>query len=214
MPRGLLRRTTLGLAFSVLAAGGPATAQKQKFDRAELVAHRLGAQYSQWLVGPVARMATQAEIDEFLALRSDDGAELFVEEFWRSRDDDPSQDGNAVRELFAQRAAAADEEFTEAAYPGRRTDRGTTLILYGKPEQTEYEQFHDVSEPDVELWKYPKKADRGLDGRRPERQYRFARRGDLTTFYRPRDPSDIRNRFGREPRFPSSDTGRFPDERP
>lgn len=211
----IARRTgALLLLLLALLSSGIASAQKSKFNRAELIQHRLGSKYAQWLVGPLARMASRAEVDEFLGLSSDDEAAIFVEEFWRRRDPDPSQESNPVRELYEQRAAVADSQFTEAAYSGRRTDRGTVLILYGEPEHKEFEEFRDVDEPDVELWKYPKKADEGLDGRRPERQYRFARRGDLTSFYQPRDPSDIRNRLGREPRLPSTGRGRFPSDPP
>jgi hypothetical protein len=110
-----------------------------------------------------------------------------------------------VRELYDTRAAEADKKFPEAAVAGRRTDRGTIYVLYGDPENTEYEELRDVSGPDIELWRYAKNAEPGLDGRRPERQYRFAKLGDLTRFYGSKEINDQerRRRQRAEPGFPS-----------
>ncbi|MDX1382474.1 MAG: GWxTD domain-containing protein [Thermoanaerobaculia bacterium] len=202
------RGQALALGLTAFLAA-PLTAQRER-DRVELLQPFLGASYSQWLVGAVGRMATPEEIDGFMALRADAEAEAFVAEFWRRRDPDPDAAGNPTKELFDQRVAEADRRFSEAAYSGSRTDRGTILILYGEPERISFEEQRDVSEPDVELWQYPKKAEEGLDGRRPQRKYRFARRGDLTTFYRPRDPADPRRRVGREPTYRSPRSDPFP----
>lgn len=152
----------------------------------------LGPRYAQWLVGPVACMARDDEIRDFLALQSDEEAARFINGFWQRRDPDPDRGGNKVRELFDERAAEADKKFLEGTYLGRRTDRGTVFILYGPPEEISYEEFRNVREPNVELWKYPKRAQPGLDGRRPERSYRFAKQGDLTSFYKPSRSRDSR----------------------
>ena len=199
------------LGCLALGSATPLSAQKRRGSEG-LLHHRLSAEYSQWLVGPISWMATPDEIDGFLALRADEEAAEFIEPFWLRRDPDPSREGNPPRELFERRAARADDDYSEVSVAGRRTDRGTIFILYGPAESSEYEELRDVSEPDVELWKYPKKAQEGLDGKRPARRYRFARRGDVATFYRPRDPTDIRNRLGREPQPPRG--GGFPDQRP
>jgi GWxTD domain-containing protein len=188
----------MGLVVCALAA--PALAQKGA-DREALLQPFLDGELTQWLVGAIGRMADKGEIEEYMGLVDNDEAELFIERFWSRRDATPDTELNEMRVLFDQRSAEADRLYSEAAYAGRRTDRGMTFVLYGEPEKVEYEQFLNVDEPDVELWYYSKKAEKGLDGRRPERRYRFARRGDLTTFYRARDPDDPRNRLGRPPSF-------------
>jgi GWxTD domain-containing protein len=194
---------------TLLCAAPPAAVGAQKaYSPEELFQPFLGAELSQWLVGPIARLATEQEIDDYLRLKSDDDARAFVDQFWARRDADPARPGNPLLELYDRRAAEADKKFSEAAVAGRRTDRGTIHILYGAPETVEYEEFQDVSGPDVELWRYPKQAEAGLDGRRPQREYRFAKLDDLTRFFSARDLRDPRRRRdASEPGFPSGGPG-------
>ena len=188
----------------VAAVPTPVPASQKDYSPEELFQPFLGAELSQWLVGPIARLATEEEIDGYLRLKTDDEARRFIEEFWAERDTDASSSENRTLELYETRAAEADQKFTEATVAGRRTDRGTIHILYGAPESVEYEEFQDVSGPDIELWRYAKKAEEGLDGRRPQREYRFAKLDDLTRFYSPRDLRDPRRDRDRvEPGFPS-----------
>jgi GWxTD domain-containing protein len=195
------RRAVLVLALPVLVAAGlaaPARAAQKVHSAEELFQPFLQGDLAHWLVGPIGRLATEDEITQYLRLKTPDEANQFIEQFWAKRDPDPSKPGNAVRELFESRAAEADQKFVEAAVAGHRTDRGTIWVLYGEPEKMDHEQGRDVSGPDVELWHYSKQAEAGLDGRRPEKEYRFWKKGDLTTFYSQReserDASDPRRR--------------------
>lgn len=191
----------LGLALHGLTT--PARAAKKSYSAEDLFQPFLGAELSQWLVGPIARLATEQEIDDYLRLKTDADARRFIDQFWATRDSDPARPGNPALELYERRAAEADKEFSEAAVAGRRTDRGTIHILYGPPESVDHEEYQDVSGPDIERWLYPKKPEAGLDGRHPERQYRFAKLGDLTRFYSPNDARDPRRRRETQPGFPS-----------
>lgn len=201
---------SLGRGFGLLAAllclsVALVAAERSDYSRSALLQPFVGPELAQWLVGPIARMASESEIEAYLELRSDDEARVFIEEFWRQRDPTPEEEEvNEARLLFEQRATEADKKYTESAVSGRRTDRGTIYILYGPPESVEFEQYRDVDGPDVELWRYAKGAEKGLDGRRPERIYRFARQGDLTSFYSPRDFRSPRRRRSpdRPPLFP------------
>lgn len=190
--------------LTTLLLGLPAASAAKGPRPEDLVHPFLEGELAQWLVGPIGAMASRDEIEGYLALRDKEAARSYIEEFWARRDDDPDDGINRVRQLFEQRAEEADRRYTEAAYAGRRTDRGTVYILYGDPDETEYEQFVDVEGPDVELWQYDKKSPPGLDGRRPQRRYRFARVGDVTTFYSPRDPGDPRHRRTGGASFPGS----------
>jgi GWxTD domain-containing protein len=145
----------------------------------------LGPEYSQWLVGPVALLASPEEREAYLAQRDDAAAARFIEGFWQRRDPRPAEPGNPLRALFESRAAEADRRFSEAGYLGRRTDRGTVFVVYGEPADTRFDVGQYVEEPPHEVWVYGDAAATGLDGRRPMASYRFARRGDLTVFYRP-----------------------------
>ena len=194
---------TVALAATMV---GPVLGAQKVHTAEELFQPFLEGELSQWLVGPIGRLATEDEITDYLRLKTADEANQFIEQFWARRDPDPSKPGNPVRELFEARAAEADKEYSEAAVAGRRTDRGTIYVLYGTPEAVDYEEYRDVSGPDIELWRYAKNAEAGLDGRRPEKQYRFAKLGDLTRFYGSREMQDQerKSRRNAEPSgFPS-----------
>jgi GWxTD domain-containing protein len=168
------------------AFGAGAVASEQR-SREELMQPFLGDSYSRWLMGGIHLMASDAEVEGYLMLRDDDAARAYIDAFWSRRE-------AAVRDLYEQRARYADDEFTEGHVAGRLTDRGAIYIVYGPPASIEYEEFRDVSEPDVELWRYAKKAERGLDGKKPGRIYRFARQGDLTSFYKLPSTEELRRR--------------------
>jgi GWxTD domain-containing protein len=197
------------LAVAITTLTGTVSAAQKVHTAEDLFQPFLEGDLSQWLVGPIGRLATEDEITQYLRLKTADDAKTFIDAFWARRDPDPGKDGNPVRELYETRATEADKKFSEAAVSGRRTDRGTIHILYGAPESVDYEQFRDVSGPDVELWRYSKKAEAGLDGRRPEKEYRFAKLGDLTRFYGAREMNDQerKRRQNAEPGFPSSAPG-------
>lgn len=188
-PRGERRQPCgfawLALALILLAAGWPAAGARGRKGESveELMNPLLGPEHSLWLAGPIARMASDEEVEAYKTLVDDAAAAAFIEEFWRRRDPEPDFPRNPRRELFDQRAEEADRLFRESGVPGRRTDRGTIFVLYGPPEEEEFEISPHPDDPAILVWKYPRDAAEGLDGQRPERIYRFIKRGDLTTFY-------------------------------
>lgn len=170
------RLRVLALGLLILTVAGGSSAQKFKqFDRLDVTNLLLGPEYSQWLVGPIAHIASEAERNEYLSLADDAAAEQFIDAFWQQRPE--------AQKLFDRRAEQADKRYTEGTFVGSRTDRGTIFVLYGEPESTEYEEHRNIEDPDVERWVYLKSADEGLDGKKPRRQYRFAKEGDVTEFF-------------------------------
>ena len=167
---------------------------------ADLTNPFLGPDYSAWLIGPVARIATPAEVKAYLALHDDREAATFIDQFWEKRKAAkgtapgaagaapifPMPGRNPVLALFEERAAVADKKYSESGIIGRRTDRGTILILYGPPKKGGFEVAPNPNDPAIEVWEYLADAPAGLDGKQPDRFYRFAKRGDLTVFYVPR----------------------------
>lgn len=186
----------LVLAPLVLAGCGSGGAAPSR-SATELVNFQLGPRYSHWLVGPIAHMATPEDVRGYLALTDDFAAVDFVEGFWRRRDPDPEERGNPVRRAFEASVAVADRMYSEAGILGRRTARGTIRVLYGEPESIEY-QIDPRGNAPIEVWSYPADAPPGLDGRRPERFYRFQKVGELTRFYRPGSQRPARP-IGRRP---------------
>lgn len=186
----LRRRLAVGLVGLVLAllVTSPAVAAKKlkNFDRELLIQPFLGPGHAEWLIGPIARIADKDEAEAYLRLDTDAAAAAFVDEFWRKRDPDPDVPGNALRDLFEERAAEADKLYSEGQVRGRNTDRGTLHVLYGPPAEIDYDIAQWPGGPPLILWKYPKGADKGLDGERPAKLYRLIRLGDLTVFYEDR----------------------------
>lgn len=192
------RTSVVFLALGLLLAP-PVSAKKKKdkkpTDPNELFNPLLGIEYSHWLVGAIAEIATVEEIHEYLELLSDEDAKAFIDAFWAKRAEGYGYFDKKPREIYEERAAEADKQFSEGAYPGRRTDRGTIYILFGKPEEVEFETPYEVGMPTLEAWKYPKDAEPGLSGEPPERSYRFAEIDGSKVLYKGqkmrRDPRDL-----------------------
>lgn len=172
-----------GLALLVVGcASAPTTARR--FDTSALTNLKLSPTWAQYLVGPLARVATNGELDEFAALTDDGAAAAFVERFWAARDPQPEKPGNPVRDLFDARAAEADKRFTQAGYLGRRTDRGTIWVLHGEPDESDFEPNPYGRGDLVEVWRYKPAVRRiDLNQRAPDQIYRFLQNGDLKVFY-------------------------------
>lgn len=181
-----------GMILCVLAAVTPAVAQDPSL--VEDMNPLLGPKYAQWMVGAVGQIASKAEREEFLYLRSDAEAERFIEAFWAS------PEHQLIKQLFDQRATEADRIFGEAGIAGRKTDRGTIFILFGPPTTEEIEELRNVDDPDVLLWTYERKAvGKGLNGERPAKMYRFVKVGDLTRMFKKGDRLDPVEQRRRDP---------------
>ena len=180
---------------AVLVAAGPLRADEKR-TREELTNFLLGAEYSQWLVGAISQIADKKEIDRYLELSTDEQAREFIDRFWAERA--PKGDfavwpGRGPRDVFRRRAQEADRLYTEGVTLGRRTDRGTIYVLYGEPAEVTYEIDEEPPYDSIEVWRYDKKAAKGLDGRRPKSHYRFVEEDGLTVTYRQR--LSMRNRM-------------------
>jgi GWxTD domain-containing protein len=164
-------------------ATAPVLARLKTFDAADLTNFRLGPEHAQWLVGPIAHLATEAERRQYLDLTEDSAAEAFIEAFWAHRGPNLVFPPTGPKYVFEERAIEADRVFSEGTFLGRRTDRGTVFILYGSPQSVEHASSPTRFGPPIEIWNYPKKAENGLDGRRPDRSYGFRMQDSVTRFF-------------------------------
>ncbi len=186
----------------------PADAAKRKKSKLpkrrpveELINPLVGPGLSTWLVGAISWMASKDEVDRYLVLTEETDAVTFVEQFWKSRDPEPRFEANPRRELFEERLVEAEKRFREAGVAGHRSDRGTVYVLYGEPEKVEFELAEEASDPPVEEWFYAADSEVGLDGRQPQKRFRFSKVGSVTVFHR-RSVSTNRSRTLRDPRRP------------
>lgn len=180
--------------LTVLAASG----LKKPAELEDLFNPLLGVEYSHWLVGPIYHMASGAEVDAYLDLVSDEEAASFIEDFWRQRNVDTPVFQETPQDIFQQRSEEANKRFSENAFPGQRTDRGTIYILYGEPESVTYESPRKVGDRTMEVWTYGKDGEAGLDGVRPKKTFRFVEIDGSTVFFtgqqlKPRDRLRRRN---------------------
>jgi GWxTD domain-containing protein len=170
------------VALLAAGCGGGVSAPRSE---AALTNPFLGPEYTSWLVGPISRLASPQEIQQYLALKDDGQAAAFVQAFWDRRDPAPDRPGNQIREALEERSAAADRLYSEAGLLGRRTDRGVIYVLYGPPSKVDFEVSPVPNGPPVEVWTYGSGSPSGLDGKRPSGIYRFIKSGDLTVNYLP-----------------------------
>ena len=177
----MTKRALLGLALALLAAGcgGGGTSTRSSM---ELINPALGPDYSSWMAGAAARLATTEEINEYITLGDDQQAAAFIERFWQKHNPTPGKP-NPLREAFETRSAAADHLYSESGQIGRRTDRGTLYVLYGLPKKIDHEVSPVRNGPPLEVWIYGTEAPSGLNGQRPNPIYRFVKSGDLTVLY-------------------------------
>jgi GWxTD domain-containing protein len=78
---------------------------------------------------------------------------VFLDEFWRRYDDDPSTPEVPARRLLEERVAAADDRFSTARQEGHLTDRGRVVALYGEPSNRELHPIETGAKP-YEIWYY------------------------------------------------------------
>lgn len=175
-------RVMLGLCCLLLAVI-PANALKKDVELEDIFNPLLGVEYSHWLVGPIYQMASQNEVKTYLDLVTDEEAAAFIEAFWQERNKDTVVFQDTPQDIFEQRTVEAEKRYSENAFPGQRTDRGTVYILYGEPESVTFESPRKVWDRTVEVWKYTKGAEPGLDGQRPKKPFRFVEIDGSTVFY-------------------------------
>ncbi len=166
-----------------LLAVAPAAGAKRGKQRSpdELVNVFLSPGRAQWLVGPIARLLSEDQIEVYLGITEEGEAERFIDEFWADRQPLEGVPGMTARQQFELLAAEADRRFGEATYHGCRTDRGTVFILYGPPDKVDYKPARRSEDGELEVWYYARPR-LGLDGKTPDTTYHFIREGDLTRF--------------------------------
>jgi len=186
MRRAGLRFSVVALWAGVALAGliaEPALGRLKPYPPEDVTNFLLGPEHAQWLVGPMAHIATGEERRRYLALAEDSQVEAFIEAFWELRGPNLVFPPTGPKITFESRAEEADRVFSEGTHLGRRTDRGTIFILYGSPRTLEYATAPSGMGPPVEIWNYSKKTEPGLDGKRPDRRYGFRPQGAVTKFF-------------------------------
>jgi len=105
--------------------------------------------WDKWLNGDVAYLITPEEHSAFLALKSDQQREQFINQFWDKRNPQPGSPVNSFKEEHYRRIAFANQHLAVPEAAGWQTDRGRIYIVMGPPDEID-------SHPDQnrEMWRY------------------------------------------------------------
>lgn len=132
------RKISLSILALVLGASsivGQTTATDPSVNPRKVTSEPNNA-HKKWMSEEGDYLLLPSERRAFLALKTDDEREAFIDTIWRRRDPTPDTEENEFREEFYERIAYANENFTSGK-PGWKTDRGRIYIKWGKPDSIE-----------------------------------------------------------------------------
>ncbi|MBK9098340.1 MAG: GWxTD domain-containing protein [bacterium] len=98
-------------------------------------------------------IATNPEIDKYKALSTEEAKREFMYNFWKARDENPSDDRNESYLSYTKRIGESDTRFTAMGKQGWKSDRGRVYIIYGEPSEIERHPNETNTRP-YEIWKY------------------------------------------------------------
>jgi GWxTD domain-containing protein len=98
-------------------------------------------------------IATNPEIDKYKALSTEEAKREFIYNFWKARDENPSDDRNENYMSYIKRVSESDTRFTAMGRQGWKSDRGRVYIIYGEPSEIERHPNETNTRP-YEIWKY------------------------------------------------------------
>jgi GWxTD domain-containing protein len=126
------------LTFTLIASSFTVFAQeaKKKEVKTKQTSEPLKRVYERWLDDDMAEIITEAERKAFLALKTDEEREQYIDLIWLLRDPDPDTEVNEFKEEHYRRIAYANEHFS-SGIRGSKTARGRMYIKFGKPDQIE-----------------------------------------------------------------------------
>ena len=103
--------------------------------------HNLPQKYQQWLIEEVPYIITNEEGAAFKKLTTDEEREAFIEIFWERRNPKPGSAENEFRIEHYRRIAFVNAHYA-GSFPGWKTDRGRTYIMYGPPGEIDSHPAH------------------------------------------------------------------------
>lgn len=98
-------------------------------------------------------IATNREVDKYKALSTEAAKREFIYNFWKDRDENPSDERNEYYLTYMKQVSESDARYTALGKQGWRTDKGRVFIVYGEPSEIERHPNETGSRP-YEIWKY------------------------------------------------------------
>ena len=103
-------------------------------------------------IPPLEYLLSQEEWNSLEDL-SEDELSKWLKDYWHAKDPDPETPFNEIMIEFYNRVLQANKEYAGKYNEGWTTDRGKSLILYGKPDDVESYRYTEKSKP-YEIWYY------------------------------------------------------------
>ena len=98
-------------------------------------------------------IASEAEIDTFEKLTTEDGKREFLTKFWKLRDEDPNDEVNYYLRDYIRRIEESNSSFSITGREGWKTDRGRVYLTYGIPSEINRYPNEPETRP-YEIWIY------------------------------------------------------------
>ena len=98
-------------------------------------------------------IANEREFRQIRRVQDLDERRRLLMDFWEVRDPTPGAEGNEFRDEFYRLLTYANERYSAQRVEGWETDRGNTLLRYGRPTNIESNMYERGRKP-YEIWKY------------------------------------------------------------
>ena len=98
-------------------------------------------------------IASVPEQVKYNSLSTPEAKREFLYNFWKARDENPSDDQNAFYVNYLKRIEAANARFSALGKQGWKTDRGRIYLIYGEPSEIDRYPNQTETKP-YEIWRY------------------------------------------------------------
>ena len=98
-------------------------------------------------------IATTQEKEKYSVLSTIEAKREFLYNFWKARDENPSDDRNEYYQNYLKRINVANDRYSALGKEGWRTDRGRVFLIYGDPNEIDRHPNETDTRP-YETWRY------------------------------------------------------------
>ncbi len=98
-------------------------------------------------------IASEPEIEKYENLTTENAKRKYLTEFWKARDEDPSDDMNHYLKDYLRRIKESNLKYKALSKEGWKTDRGRVYLIYGQPSEIDRYPNQTETRP-YEIWRY------------------------------------------------------------